>query len=359
MRTRAVLASLILAVTAVAAGTMAADAAPRQRSTTWSTAAVPPATITTTPGFPVGSIVSTDPALGVSAGVVQTGSTPPGQVYGTSSGSVPLALHSGAGSTSTTVTFASPTPGARWSFVLSDVDAETLVLSATGPGGPVDLGSLGYQGSYNSAPGGGDQPVWNPATGELRGNVADTAGASAWFSPTAPISTLTLTSTRISATGSPVAYLWIAAQTASLAGSVLDPAGTPVPGATVTVSAAAGGALPGGPLTATTDAAGGFDIPAVFPAPVQVAAAAPGRGIGPALAVAPIPDPADPAQLVFDAVVVPAAAAPVAPAAPDPAAQLAPTGADVLSGLGPAAAAIAGGLLLLGCAAAVRRRLFR
>ena len=57
---------------------------------------------------------------------------------------------------------------------------------------------------------GTDQPNWDASTGTLRGNVADTDGASGWFRPSASITKLVLTATLNS--GIPAFQLWIAAE---------------------------------------------------------------------------------------------------------------------------------------------------
>jgi hypothetical protein len=57
---------------------------------------------------------------------------------------------------------------------------------------------------------GTDRPNWDASTGTLRGNVADTDGASGWFRPTASLTKLVLAATLNS--GIPAFQLWIAAE---------------------------------------------------------------------------------------------------------------------------------------------------
>ncbi len=107
-----------------------------------------------------------------------------------------------------------------------------------------------------------DVPTWNPSTSTLTGNVADTSGASGWFAPTVPLTSLTLLFTPQS--GLPIYQLWIAANTASVAGSVTTPTGAPLEGASVSLQTP--DAVPvvdssGTPVVVTTAADGTFAIP--------------------------------------------------------------------------------------------------
>jgi phosphatidate phosphatase APP1 len=185
----------------------------------------------------------------------------------------------------TTYTFAEPAPGGQsWAFVLGDVDADQATITATDVNGaPVTGADLGYggpdpaTGSYNScstvvAGGwscgrataddptpGSDKPTWTPGAtgGTLVGNAtaSDTAGATAWFSPVTALKTLTITYQQRS--GFPVYQTWFAVKTAQISGvATLD--GTPIPGATVTVTAPRGVVY-----TTTTDADGRYTFPAL------------------------------------------------------------------------------------------------
>lgn len=226
------------------------------------------------PGFPETTFESNSRQSTVVSGAStwQGPSTGPGAVYGSSRGNTylnqrPLADAPGQPSV-TTYTFAEPTPGASsWSFVLGDVDADRATISAvTQAGAAATAADLGFSGAYNScsvsSPGGWscsadpdgttgrDVPTWDPDTLTLTGNAGavDTAGATAWFTPTVPLTSLTITYERRS--GFPVYQTWFANSTAALTGTAtLD--GAPVPGATVTVTA------PRGTVYTTTTAADG------------------------------------------------------------------------------------------------------
>jgi hypothetical protein len=83
------------------------------------------------------------------------------------------------------------------------------------------VSDLGFEGGFNFCTGkplpstckgmtGTDRPSWDSSTGTLRGNVADTDGASGWFRPSATLTRLVLTATLNS--GIPAFQLWIAAE---------------------------------------------------------------------------------------------------------------------------------------------------
>jgi hypothetical protein len=236
----------------------------------------------TLPGFPETTFTSNARQSTVISGAStwQGPSTGPGAVYGSSRGSTYVNQRpnadspTAAGSSTTTYTFATPTPGASsWSFVLGDVDADQATISATTQGGgTATAAQLGFQSGYNScssvSPGGWscpadpggvtagqDVPTWDPATRTLTGNAAanDTAGATAWFTPTVPLDSLTITYQQRS--GFPVYQTWFANRTAAISGvATLD--GAAIPGATVTVTA-----LRGTSYTTTTDAEGRYVFP--------------------------------------------------------------------------------------------------
>ncbi|MGG7307069.1 carboxypeptidase regulatory-like domain-containing protein [Curtobacterium sp. AB451] len=231
------------------------------------------------PGFPETTFTSNSRQSTVVSGnsTWQGPNTGPGAAYGSSRGNTylnqrPLADAAGQPSV-TTYTFAEPTPGASsWSFVLGDVDADRATISAvTQAGAAATATDLGFQSVYNScsatSPGGWscpadpdgstgrDVPTWDPATLTLTGNAGsvDTAGATAWFTPTTPLTSLTITYERRS--GFPVYQTWFANRTAAITGTAtLD--GTPIPGATVTVTAPRGTVY-----TTTTDAEGEYAFP--------------------------------------------------------------------------------------------------
>jgi hypothetical protein len=107
---------------------------------------------------------------------------------------------------------------------------------------------------------GSDTPTWNAATQTLTGNAAarDTSGASAWFTPTAALKTLTITYQQRS--GFPVYQTWFAEATTTITGTAtID--GEAYPGATVTATDAAGTVF-----TTTTDSTGAYTFPAVVAA---------------------------------------------------------------------------------------------
>jgi hypothetical protein len=231
-------------------------------------------------GFPETTFTSDSRQSTVVSGASawQSASTPSGAVYGTSRGQTymnqrPNVDSPTTGASTTTYTFAEPTPGAQsWSFVLGDVDADRATISATvSGGGAATAEQLGYVSSYNScsaAAAGGpsctaepdgttgqDLPTWDPATRTLTGNTGavDTAGATAWFTPTVSLTSLTITYQQRS--GFPVYQTWFANRTAAITGTVtLD--GAPVPGAVVRVTAPRGTVY-----TTTTNADGTYAFP--------------------------------------------------------------------------------------------------
>ncbi|GAA1795989.1 carboxypeptidase regulatory-like domain-containing protein [Leucobacter iarius] len=162
--------------------------------------------------------------------------TPVGQKYGSSKNRPYLNLRPKADTvvapSTTTYTFAKPTPTANWTFVIGDIDADQLQVRAVGPDGvALTAAQLGFRGGFNyCAPGvagkpsctgdATDVPVWNAQATTLIGNAAasDTNGSSAWFEPTAPISSLSFTFTRRS--GFPVYQTWFASLTRDVSGTV-------------------------------------------------------------------------------------------------------------------------------------------
>ncbi|MCU0154099.1 collagen binding domain-containing protein [Curtobacterium poinsettiae] len=231
-------------------------------------------------GFPETTFTSDSRQSTVVSGAStwQSASTPSGAVYGTSRGTTymnqrPNVDSPTTGASTTTYTFAEPTPGAQsWSFVLGDVDADRATISATvSGGGAATAEQLGYVSSYNScsaAVAGGpsctadpdgttgqDRPTWDPATRTLRGNTGavDTAGATTWFTPTVSLTSLTITYQQRS--GFPVYQTWFANRTAAITGTAtLD--GAPIPGAIVRVTAPRGTVS-----TTTTDPDGTYAFP--------------------------------------------------------------------------------------------------
>jgi hypothetical protein len=235
----------------------------------------------TLPGFPATTFASDSRQSSVVSGAStwQGPSTGPGEAYGSSRANTYLNQRPSsdaanpASASTTTYSFAEPTPGgSSWVFVLGDIDADQATIAATVQGGgAATAAQLGYQGSYNScsaASAGGwscprdpdgttgqDVPTWEAGTRTLVGNAGaeDTAGASAWFSPTVPLTSLTIMYQQRS--GFPVYQTWFANRTAALSGiATLD--GSPIPGVTVTATAPQGAVY-----TTTTDAQGRYAFP--------------------------------------------------------------------------------------------------
>ena len=197
------------------------------------------------PGFPDTSFTSTSRQAGIISGETtgQGPATGPGAVYGNSrynpylNQTARVDQPNAQSAAVTTYTFAGGTPGAGgWSFVLGDIDADQATISATLPdGADASVDQLGFQGAYNScstvSPGGwscprdpggvaagSDVPTWDAATGVLTGNAAasNTSGASAWFTPTTSLATLTIRFQQRS--GLPVYQTWFANRTSALSG---------------------------------------------------------------------------------------------------------------------------------------------
>ncbi|WP_285042782.1 carboxypeptidase regulatory-like domain-containing protein [Plantibacter sp. LMC-P-059a] len=167
-------------------------------------------------------------------------STPVGAKYGSSRDQPYLNLrpkaNNPASPSTTTYSFTTPTPPSGWTFVLGDIDADQVTVTAIGPDGvALTADELGFNGGFNAcAPGltgkpsctgsATDVPTWDPATQVLRGNdaAADTSGAAAWFEPAAPISSLTFAFQQRS--GSPVYQTWFASIARDVTGTVTDQA---------------------------------------------------------------------------------------------------------------------------------------
>lgn len=201
--------------------------------------------------------------------------TPVGAKYGSSVGQPYLNLRpktdTATGASTTTYSFAAPTPTSGWTFVLGDIDADSVRIQAVGPDGLLlDDQQLGFRGGFNyCAPGlagkpscsgdAADIPTWDPATLTLTGNAAaaDTAGAAAWFEPSAPISALTFSFTRRA--GLPVYQTWFASIARDITGTVSDPLDVPQPGVTLTLTDATGAVVG----TTTTAADGTYSFPGI------------------------------------------------------------------------------------------------
>lgn len=183
------------------------------------------------PGFPRASVASDSRSpvlLPAGTSTFLGASTPPGAKYGSSVGSPYLVLRPRADNatapSTTTYAFDVPTPDTGWAFVLGDIDADQVRVSATDAAGaavPAPEVSSWFAGSFNNA-GGTDVPTWNPATSTLTGNASatDTDGASGWFEPDVRLSSLTLTFTRRA--GFPVYQTWFVSRARPLGGTVAD-----------------------------------------------------------------------------------------------------------------------------------------
>lgn len=251
-------------------------------------------------GFPSASVTTTSSRAQVAGGTSAFlgTSTPFGAAYGSSQGKQYLVLGTATASapSTTTVSFATPPP-TGWGFALGDVDADSVRVAATGADGqPVSTADLGWQSGFNycqqtprptgcTGPGPfTDQPRWDPNTATLIGNIADTSGASGWFRPAVPLTSLTLTFT--AQTGIPSYQLWVAALPVTIGGTVGTGCGHTAPRTTVRLLAADGTPVTGTdgtPVTTTSSANGSYSFTGVTSGHYQVAAeSADGYTAGPA-----------------------------------------------------------------------------
>ena len=245
------------------------------------------------PGFPTATLSTTSSSTQVASGASAylNASTPFGAEYGSSQNQPYVLLRtakSNATST-TTLTFATPTTAGSWGFTLGDIDADLAALSATGANGqPLQPADLGFQSTFNFCQGkplpstcGGststDQPHWNSTSGTLTGNVVDTSGASGWFRPGVAIKTLTIRFTAQS--GLPVYQLWAASSTRTIAGRVTDHGDCRRPRHEPLVLLNQAGELVTGPdgqaVYANVGENGEYEFPEVAPGAYQVLAETP------------------------------------------------------------------------------------
>lgn len=199
-------------------------------------------------------------------------STDVGAKYGSSINQQYLNLRpradNAASPSTTTYSFANPTPTSGWTFVLGDIDADAVRIQAIGPDGQaLTAAQLGFQGGFNyCAPGlagkpsctgdAADVPSWDPTTLTLTGNTAaaDTSGASAWFEPSAPISSLSFVFTRRA--GFPVYQTWFASIARDVTGVVTDVVDGPLDGVPVSLTDANGVVV----ATTTTNPDGSYSF---------------------------------------------------------------------------------------------------
>lgn len=203
--------------------------------------------------------------------------TPVGAKYGSSINQSYVNLRpkadNAASPSTTTYSFANPTPASGWTFVLGDIDADSVRIQAIGANGQaLTAAQLGFQGGFNyCAPGvtgkpsctgdAADVPTWDATTQTLTGNAAalDTSGAAAWFEPNVPITSLTFSFTRRS--GFPVYQTWFASIARDITGVVSDvtDVAQPLPGATLTLTDANGDVV----ATTISGADGSYSFPGV------------------------------------------------------------------------------------------------
>lgn len=181
-----------------------------------------------------------------------------------------------------TYTFGSPTPNnGKWAFSLGDIDAETIVVTGTlANGSPATAAQLGIQPQYNyNNPGSGATPlvitqvgnsvtIDDPAcTPSSAAGTCDTVGIAAWFTPSASLSSLTITAT--GKQGFPVYQTWFATQYKKISGGVdVNPANPPtsqtlIPPISLDLIDNSTGLVVAETTSSTTD--GSWNFPAVYP----------------------------------------------------------------------------------------------
>lgn len=208
----------------------------------------------------------------------------------------------GSAPSTTTITFPSAVQPGGWGFALGDVDADRVQVLATGPGGtPLTSADLGFQGTFNSCgatpvPSGCsgppyvDVPTWDAATAILSGSGSNTSGATGWFRPTSPVTSLTLVFSI--QTGIPNYQLWISGLEASAGGTVGidDPAAPPPTGTEVALETPGGDPVPdpdGDPVVEVVEADGAFTLSEVLVGE-YVAVVTPPPGVDAAVVEVPI-----------------------------------------------------------------------
>ena len=150
------------------------------------------------------------------------------------------------GASTTTITFDTPTP-VGWGFALGDVDADYVSITATNGPTALTTAQLGVQAPANYCDGASpsptacsgmtapfDVPSWcgdpAPVAGcvgkpvdTVLGSGTNTSGAYAWFQPTVPVTSVTLTFTP--QIGFPTFQLWLVAMSpaATVTGTIATP----------------------------------------------------------------------------------------------------------------------------------------
>ncbi|QPZ39167.1 carboxypeptidase-like regulatory domain-containing protein [Paramicrobacterium chengjingii] len=228
-----------------------ASAAPSDGYATWGVEGAS-GSFTGTVGFPEGFPQATFESDSLaSATMVPSGSStwiPDSTTFGAEFGSSrdkpyislrPAANRAGAPST-TTYSFDTPTPAEGWGFSLGDIDAEIITVTATdATGAPVSAENLNLVEAFNYCgqtgspscvsppPAFGVPDISQTATSYTMQNLdcpqaqdeCDTAGASAWFMPSVPLASLTVTAEWKS--GFPTYQTWFATVTRAVSGSVV------------------------------------------------------------------------------------------------------------------------------------------
>ncbi|WP_420112911.1 MSCRAMM family protein [Pseudactinotalea sp.] len=218
-------------------------------------------------GFPLAEMTtdSRGGQVGVQSGatVWLSEGTPPGEIFGSSRNRPYLNLRPSADTpaspSTTTYTFERPARPGSWAFVLGDIDADRAVVIARGADGQLLTGAeLGWQGGFNYCAAAGspsctgdadDVATWDPVSGEVIGNAGavDTSGASGWFMPTVPVSSLTIYF--FHRLGFPVYQTWFASLARDISGTVTHSDSGPLADATLTLLD------PDGSVVATTTSA--------------------------------------------------------------------------------------------------------
>jgi hypothetical protein len=203
--------------------------------------------------FPGARFTSVDSTQTVAKSQTLIASSPFGLQYGTSRGSTYLltAVASGQTTGSVTLTFDSAPIAGTWGMALGDVDAENVTVTAKDSSGRRLNMNEFYIESFNTATGQTDMPTWDPKTETLMGSGVDTQGASAWFTPSGDVKSITLTQKKLS--GFPQYALWIATDveqptpvasaTSSSAAPAASVSASPSPTASPTIPAAPAGKI--------------------------------------------------------------------------------------------------------------------
>lgn len=271
-----------LALVAVMVGTTPAAAATTTSWASWQALAGTGGAYTTTVQIaaqPALTATMTSDSRSGQVGVISGASTwlsagtPIGAKYGSSRDQGYLNLRPKADNatspSTTTYSFAAPTPTSGWAFALGDIDSDSVRIRAVAPDGHVlDASEIGLRDRFNycapavvgkpSCTGAVDDvPTWDAATLTLTGNAAaaDTSGSAAWFEPSTPISSLSFIFTRRA--GFPVYQTWFASISRDITGVVADQATGPLPGVALSLTDGNGTVV----ATTTTAVDGSYSFP--------------------------------------------------------------------------------------------------